>query len=72
MVGVTKPGGMIIIVDAGLTKDESKTASLLSWIWKVLGDYMRDDALILKELVNVDKEDYGPWGSVYITIGKKE
>ena len=72
MSRVVKPGGKIIIVDAGTARNNNRMASFLAWIWETLGDYMRDDDEILSNLgLLVTREDFGPWDSVHITVGEK-
>ena len=48
MVRVTKPGGSVIIVDAGDALDGNRMAHLLARIWEAMGDFMRDEAPWMK------------------------
>ena len=72
MSRVLKPGGKLIIVDAGAAQDGNRVASVLAWLWELLGDYMRDESAIISQLgLNATREDYGPWDSVHVTVGEK-
>lgn len=72
MVRVVKPGGMIIIVDAGEAQDGNAMARFLAWLWAAFGDYMRDEVPLMDAHgLTVTREDYGPWGCVHVTVGTK-
>ena len=72
MSRVLKPGGKLIIVDAGAAQDGNRVASVLAWLWELLGDYMRDESAMLSQLgLKVTREDFGPWHSVHVTVGEK-
>jgi phosphatidylethanolamine/phosphatidyl-N-methylethanolamine N-methyltransferase len=70
MVRVTRPGGAVIIVDAGEAMDGNGVARLLARLWAALGDYMRDEVPYMAARgLSVVREDYGPWHSVHVTRG---
>ncbi|MBN2393372.1 MAG: methyltransferase domain-containing protein [Anaerolineae bacterium] len=72
MVRVVKPGGVIIIVDAGEAQDGNAMAHFLAQLWAAFGDYMRDEVPLMEaQGLTVTREDYGPWGCVHVTVGKK-
>jgi len=72
MVRVVKPGGKVIIVDAGVPPDGNPAARFLAWLWELFGDYIRDEALLLRARgLTVSREDYGPWGCVHVSVGEK-
>jgi len=73
MVRVARPGGTIIIVDAGEAQDGNTMAHLLAQLWSAFGDYMRDEVPLMEAhgLTKVTREDYGPWGCVHVTVGTK-
>lgn len=72
MVRVVKPGGKLIIVDAGEAQDGNAMAHFLAQLWSAFGDYMRDEAPLMKAHgLTVTREDCGPWGCVHITVGAK-
>lgn len=71
MVRVVKPGGRVIIVDAGESRDGNLMARLLAGTWILIGDYMRDEAPMMEEqgLVGVTREEYGPWNHIHAVVG---
>jgi ubiquinone/menaquinone biosynthesis C-methylase UbiE len=72
MVRVVKPGGAIIIVDAGEAQDGNTMAHFLAQLWAAFGDYMRDETPLMEAHdLTVTREDYGPWGCVHVTVGTK-
>ncbi len=71
MARVVKPGGAIIVVDAGEALDGNPMARFLAWLWAAFGDYMRDEVPLMKAHgLTVTREDYGPWGCVHVTVGQ--
>ncbi|MBN1284711.1 MAG: class I SAM-dependent methyltransferase [Anaerolineae bacterium] len=73
MARVLKPGGKVIIVDAGDALDGNRIAWLLARAWEAIGDYMRDERPYMQAagLVDITRRDYGPWNCVHITVGAK-
>ena len=72
MVRVLKPGGVVIIVDAGEAQDGNAMAHFLAQLWAAFGDYMRDEVPLMEAYgLTVTREDYGPWGCVHVTVGTK-
>ena len=62
-----------MIIDAGRAQDGNRIASFLAWLWEMMGDWIHDDDVVLSEIgmLNVTREDYGPFDSVHLTIGTK-
>jgi ubiquinone/menaquinone biosynthesis C-methylase UbiE len=72
MIRVTKPGGRVIIVDAGEASDGNMIAHLLARAWVLLGDYMRDEVPLMEARgLAVEREEYGPWGSIHVVAGTR-
>jgi ubiquinone/menaquinone biosynthesis C-methylase UbiE len=72
MVRVTRPGGKVLIVDAGEAADGNRMAHFFAWLWERFGDYMRDEAPLMEARgLVVEREEYGPWGSVHVTVGTR-
>jgi ubiquinone/menaquinone biosynthesis C-methylase UbiE len=72
MVRVLKPGGKVIIVDAGEAQDGNSMARFLARLWAAFGDYMRDETpLMAARGLDVIREDYGPWHCVHVTVGTR-
>jgi ubiquinone/menaquinone biosynthesis C-methylase UbiE len=70
MVRVTRPGGKVVIVDAGEARDGNRAARFLARLWEAMGDYMRDEAPLLEARgLAVARQDYGPWRCVHVTVG---
>lgn len=71
MTRVLKPGGRVIIVDAGESHDGNLVARLLAGTWALIGDYMRDEGPLMERqgLVNVKREEYGPWNHIHAVVG---
>lgn len=72
IVRLIKPGGRVIIVDAGEASDGNAMARFLAWLWEALGDYMRDEApLMAARGLAVQREEFGPWRCIHVTVGIK-
>jgi len=72
MVRVTRPGGQVIIVDAGEASDGNWGAHVLAKAWTALGDYVRDEVPLMEERgLHVEREEYGPWGCVHVVAGTR-
>lgn len=70
MVRVTRPGGKVIIVDAGEASNGNLAAHLLASAWAALGDTMRDEVPLMEARgLTVEREEYGPWGCVHVVAG---
>lgn len=73
MVRVIKPGGKVIIVDAGEATDGNVFARFLAWLWETFGDYMRDEMPLMEARgLTVEREEYGPWRCVHVVVGMKK
>ena len=71
MIRVTKAGGSVIILDAGEAEDGNFAAFLLAQLWSALGDFMRDECVLMADRgLTVVRQDFGPWRSVHVVVGK--
>jgi ubiquinone/menaquinone biosynthesis C-methylase UbiE len=72
MVRVIRPGGKVIIVDAGEASDGNLFARFFAWLWEAFGDYMRDEVPLMeaRELA-VEREEYGPGRCVHVVVGTR-
>ena len=72
MVRVTRPGGSVILVDAGEAANGNLVAHLLASAWEALGDYMRNEVPLMEARgLAVEREEFGPWHCVHVVAGKK-
>ena len=72
MVRVLRPGGRIVIVDAGESVRGTGFAWALARLWELFGDYMRDEVPLLRARgLTVHREEFGPGGCVHIVVGTK-
>jgi ubiquinone/menaquinone biosynthesis C-methylase UbiE len=70
MVRVTRPGGKVIIVDAGEARDGNRMARFLARLWEAMGDYMRDEVPLMEARgLAVERQDYGPWNCIHVSVG---
>ncbi|RPI51158.1 MAG: class I SAM-dependent methyltransferase, partial [Chloroflexi bacterium] len=70
MVRVTRPGGKVIIVDAGEAQDGNRAAHTLARLWEAMGDYMRDEVPLMEARgLAVVRKDYGPWHCIHVSVG---
>jgi ubiquinone/menaquinone biosynthesis C-methylase UbiE len=70
MIRVTRPGGRVIVVDAGEAMDGNRVARFLATLWSAMGDFMRDERPYMAARgLQVAREDAGPWGCVHIVVG---
>jgi len=73
LVRVVKPGGCVVIVDAGEAADGNAAARFLARLWEALGDFMRDEApLMAARGLATRREEFGPWRCVHVTVGVKQ
>ena len=72
MVRVIRPGGKVIIVDAGEAADGNVCARFLAWLWELFGDFMRDEVVLMEARgLTVEREEYGPWRCVHVVVGTR-
>ena len=72
MVRVIRPGGKVVIVDAGEAADGNLFARLLARLWELFGDYMRDEVPLMEaRRLAVEREEYGPGGCVHVVVGTR-
>ena len=72
MVRVIRPGGKVIIVDAGEAADGNLFARLLARLWELFGDYMRDEVVLMQARgLAVEREEYGPGRCVHVVVGTR-
>lgn len=72
MSRVLKPGGRIVMIDVGYPADENRLGTLLTDLWRLAGDLIRDmDALFADAGFDHWKEPIGGYGSVQLYVATK-
>ncbi len=70
MIRVTRPGGRLIILDAGEARNGNLLAHGLAILWQWLGDYMRDEVPLMQARgLSVLREEFGPGGCIHLVVG---
>ncbi|GAB4561938.1 MAG: class I SAM-dependent methyltransferase [Anaerolineae bacterium] len=70
---VLRPGGVAVLVDAGVPDDGNWPARMLARTWELFGDQMRDERRLMREagLDVIHREEFGPWRCMRVVVGKK-
>jgi phosphatidylethanolamine/phosphatidyl-N-methylethanolamine N-methyltransferase len=73
MARVLRPGGVIALVDACDPGDGHRIAHGLAKCWEKFGDFMRDEAALMRAagLEIVERREFGAFNSIRITVGRK-
>jgi ubiquinone/menaquinone biosynthesis C-methylase UbiE len=70
MVRVLRPGGTVVVVDAGESEDGTWFAHVLARLWAAIGDYIRDEVPLMEARgLDVTREEFGPGGCVHVVAG---
>lgn len=74
MARVLRPGGVLSLVDAGLPGDRNPFGVALARTWQLLGDYLRDEAALMREagLDVVKRREFGAFNSIRLVVGQKQ
>ena len=67
------PNGLLVLVDGGVPSDGNRIGRGLAHTWELFGDYMRDEAALMREagLTIVRRKEFGAFNSVRLVVGKK-
>lgn len=70
---ILRPGGRVVIVDAGIPENRNRMALFLARQWERFGDRMRDEAALMKEagLAVIHREEFGPWRCLRVVVGER-
>ncbi len=73
MARVLRPGGVVSLVDAGVPSDHNPIGVGLARTWELFGDYMRDEAALMREagLEIVERREFGAFNSIRLVVGRK-
>ena len=70
MVRITRPGGTVVLVDAGESREGTWFAHALAQLWEAIGDYIRDEVPVMEARgLDVTREEFGPGGCVHVVAG---
>jgi len=70
---VLRPGGVVALVDACLPADGNWAAVQLAHLWERFGDFIRDEAGLMRGagLEIVERKEFGAFNSIRLTVGRK-
>lgn len=70
---VLRPGGLVALVDACLPADGNWAAVQLAHMWERFGDFMCDEAGLMRcaGLEVVERREFGAFRSIRLTVGRK-
>lgn len=73
MARVLRPGGLVILVDAGIPGDGNCMGAALAWAWTLFGDSMRDEAGLMAQagLVVLERREFGAFHGIRLVVGEK-
>ncbi|MEA3336983.1 MAG: class I SAM-dependent methyltransferase [Chloroflexota bacterium] len=71
---VLKPGGQVILVDAGEPADGNPMGVALARLWERFDDFMREEADLMRlvGLTVIERRDFGAFDSIRLVMGRKE
>jgi ubiquinone/menaquinone biosynthesis C-methylase UbiE len=70
---VLRPDGILALVDAGYPTDGNRTGTSLAQLWELGGDFMRDEAALIRKvgLEIVLRREFGAFNSIRLVVGRK-
>ena len=70
---VLRPGGVFALVDACDPGPQNRMAHWLAKAWALFGDFMRDEAALMRTagLTIIEQRQFGAFDSIRITVGRK-
>jgi phosphatidylethanolamine/phosphatidyl-N-methylethanolamine N-methyltransferase len=70
---VLRPGGVVSLVDAWDPGADHRVAHWLARLWERFGDYMRDEAVLMRSagLDVIEQYAFGAFNSIRLTVGAK-
>lgn len=73
MARVLRPGGVLILVDAGLPSNGNLMGAALARAWELFGDFMRNEAGLMAQagLVVIERREFGAFDSIRLVVGEK-
>ena len=73
MSRVLRPGGVLALVDAGAPTDGNRIGRGLARLWALFGDFMRDEAALMREagFEIVERREFGAFNGIRLVVGQK-
>ncbi|MEZ4769151.1 MAG: class I SAM-dependent methyltransferase [Caldilineales bacterium] len=70
---VLHAGGLVVLVDAAEPDDGNRLGMALARAWEQFGDFMRDEAGLMRQagLEVVERRNFGAFNSIRVTVGKR-
>ena len=70
---VLRPGGVVALVDAGIPSDGNPIGVGLARLWELFGDFMRDEAALMREagLEIIERREFGAFNGIRLVVGRK-
>ncbi len=72
MSRVLRPGGLVVLVDAGLPSNGNCIGATLARAWELFGDTMRDEAGLMAQagLTVLERRDFGAFDGIRLVVGR--
>lgn len=69
---VLRPGGLVVLVDAGLPSNGNCIGVALARAWTLFGDFMRDEASLMAQagLVVIERREFGAFDGIRLVVGR--
>jgi ubiquinone/menaquinone biosynthesis C-methylase UbiE len=70
---VLRPAGTVALVDAGVPSDGNPIGTGLAKLWELFGDFMRDEAALMREagLEVIERREFGAFNGIRVVVGRK-
>lgn len=70
---VLRPSGLVILVDAGIPQDGNWAGSSMAKLWALFGDFMRDEAALMRAagMAIIERREFGAFRGIRLTVGKR-
>ena len=70
---VLRPDGLVVLIDAAEPDDGNATGFALARAWELFGDFMRDEADLMRRagLQVIERRNFGAFRSIRLTVGIK-
>ena len=71
---VLRPGGVLVLVDAGVPGNGNLPGRMLARMWELFGDFMRDEAALMQAagFEVVKRQEFGVFDGIRLVVGEKE